>query len=144
MIIDGSRAADRTAALILRYYAALNRGDVDGAMDCVADGVVHDINQGSRETGKTAFRDYLQRTQRSYREEIRDIVVMSVDDGTRAAAEFAVHGVYQANDDGLPPAHGQRYVLFGGAFFAINQGTIARITNYNNRRDLSQQVERAS
>ncbi len=69
---------------------------------------------------------------------------MSVDDGTRAGAEFTVHGVYQANDEGLPPAHGQRYVLSGGAFFAVNQGKIARITNYNNRRDLSQQVERAS
>ena len=92
MIIDGSRAADRTAALILRYFAALNRSDIDGALDCLADGIVHDINQGPRETGKTAFREYLQRTQRSYREEIRDIIVMSVDDGTRASAEFAVHG----------------------------------------------------
>ncbi len=67
MIIDGSRAADRTAALILRYYAALNRGDVDGALDCLADAIVHDINQGARENGKTAFRDYLRRVQRSYR-----------------------------------------------------------------------------
>jgi steroid delta-isomerase-like uncharacterized protein len=143
MIIDGSRAADRTDALILRYFAALNRSDIDGALDCLADGIVHDINQGPRETGKTAFREYLQRMLRSYREEIRDIVVMSVDDGTRAGAEFAVHGVYQASDDGLPAAHGQRYVLFGGAFFAINQGKIARITRYHNQRDLTAQVAKA-
>jgi steroid delta-isomerase-like uncharacterized protein len=144
MIIDGSRAADRTAALILRYYAALNRGDVETALDCLGDGVVHDINQGSREIGKAAFRDYLTRTQRSYREEVRDVVVMSVDDGTRASAEFTVNGVYQSTDDGLPPANGQRYIVAGGAFFAINQGKIARITHYHNTREVNAQVERAS
>ena len=143
MIIDGSRAADRTAALILRYFSALNRGDVDGALDCVAEGIVHDINQGPRETGKIAFRDHLQRMLRSYKEEIRDIVVMSVEDGTRAAAEFAVHGIYQVSDDGLPAANGQRYVLFGGAFFAVNQGKIARITRYHNQRELTAQVQQA-
>jgi steroid delta-isomerase-like uncharacterized protein len=140
MIIDGSRAADRTAALILRFFAARNRGDVDGALDCLADGVVHDINQGAREVGKNAFRDYLQHVQRSYREEVRDICVMSVDDGTRAAAEFTVQGVYQADDDGLPSARGQRYTLPAGAFFAINQGKIARVTRYHNLRELSAQV----
>lgn len=144
MIIDGSRAADRTAALILRYYAALNRGDTEAALDCLGDDVVHDINQGSRETGKIAFRDYLDRTRRSYREDVRDIVVMCVDDGTRASAEFTVSGVYQATDAGLPPANGQRYVVSGGAFFAVNQGKIARITHYHNKRDVNAQVERAS
>jgi steroid delta-isomerase-like uncharacterized protein len=140
MIIDGSRAADRTAALILRFFAARNRGDIDGALDCLADGVVHEINQGAREIGKAAFRAYLQHVQHSYREEVRDICVMSVDDGTRAAAEFTLHGVYQADDDGLPAARGQRYTLSAGAFFAINQGKIARVSRYHNLRELSAQV----
>ncbi|HEX4479963.1 MAG TPA: ketosteroid isomerase-related protein [Rudaea sp.] len=144
MIIDGSRAADRTAALILRYIAARNRGDIEGMLDCVSDDVAHDVNQGAREVGKVAFRAYLERTQRSYREEIRDVVVMSVDDGTRAAAEFAVYGVYQADDAGLPTAHGQRYTLPAGAFFAINQGKIARITHYRNQREFSAQVAQAT
>jgi steroid delta-isomerase-like uncharacterized protein len=143
MIIDGARAADRTSALVLRYYAALNRSDIDGMLDCVAEDIVHDINQGSRETGKTAFRDYLSRVQRSYREEMRDIVVLSIDDGTRAAAEFSVHGVYQATEAGLPPARGQRYVLPGGGFFAINQGKIARVTQYYNLHERTAQVLRA-
>ncbi|MDR3387842.1 MAG: ketosteroid isomerase-related protein [Rudaea sp.] len=143
MIIDGARAADRTSALILRYYAALNRGDIDGMLDCVAEDVVHDINQGARETGKTAYRDYLTRVQRSYREELRDIVVMSIDDGTRAAAEFSVHGVYQATEAGLPPARGQRYTLPGGGFFAIHQGKIARVSHYYNLHERTAQVVRA-
>ena len=140
MIIDGSRAADRTSALILRYVAARNRGDIDSMLDCLSDDVAHDVNNGTRETGKPAFRAYLQKMLGHYREEIRDIVVMSVDDGTRAAAEFSVHGVYQTDDAGLPPAHGQRYTLQGGAFFAINQGKIVRVTHYRNQRDFSAQV----
>jgi len=140
MIIDGSRAADRTAALILRYVAARNRGDIDGMLDCLADDIAHDVNNGVRETGKAAFRAYLTKMQEHYREEIRDVVVMSVDDGTRAAAEFSVHGVYQTDDAGLPPAHGQRYSLQACAFFAVNQGKIARITHYRNQREFSAQV----
>jgi len=140
MIIDGSRAADRTAALILRYVAARNRGDIDGMLDCLSDDIAHDVNNGARQIGKPAFRAYLQNLLQHYREEIRDVVVMSVDDGTRAAAEFSVQGVYQSDDAGLPPAHGQRYTLPAGAFFAINQGKIARITHYRNQREFSAQV----
>ncbi len=141
MIIDGSRAADRTAALILRYVAARNRGDIDGMLDCLSDDIAHDVTNGAREIGKPAFRAYLQRLLQHYREEIRDVVVMSVDDGTRAAAEFSVQGVYQADDAGLPPARGQRYTLPAGAFFSINQGKIARISHYRNQRDFSAQLQ---
>ncbi len=125
MIIDGSRAADRTAALILRYFAALNRGDVDGVLDCLDDDVVHERDTGAREAGKAAFREFVRRAQAAGREEVRDVVVMSVDDGTRAAAEFRVHGV-----DGST----ERYVLGGGAFFTIHQGKIARIAPYRQPR----------
>jgi steroid delta-isomerase-like uncharacterized protein len=143
MIIDGARAADRTSALVLRFCAAYSRGDVDGMLDCVADDVVHDVNQGERESGKAAFRAYLQQHVRSYREEWRDVVVMSIDDGTRAAAEFSVHGVYQNAAPGLPAAQGQRYVLTAGVFFAINQGKIARITPYYNQHDRQAQIARS-
>jgi len=144
MIIDGARAADRTSALVLRFCAAYSRGDVEGMLDCVSDDLMHDVNQGPRESGKAAFRAYLQQHVRSYREEWRDVVVMSIDDGTRAAAEFSVHGVYQNAAPGLPAAQGQRYVLTAGAFFAINQGKIARITPYYNQYDRQAQIARAA
>jgi len=144
MIIDGARAADRTSALVLRFCAAYSRGDVEGMLDCVADDLMHDVNQGPRESGKAAFRAYLQQHVRSYREEWRDVVVMSIDDGTRAAAEFSVHGVYQNAAPGLPTAQGQRYVLTAGVFFAINQGKIARITPYYNQYDRQAQIARAA
>ncbi|HZP66738.1 MAG TPA: ketosteroid isomerase-related protein [Rudaea sp.] len=143
MIIDGARAADRTNALVLRFCTAFSRGDIDAMLDCVADDVVHDINQGEREIGKAALRAYMEQHARRYREDLRDVVVMSIDDGTRAAAEFCVHGVYQGEAPGLPPAQGQRYVLTAGVFFAINQGKIARVTPYYNQHDRQAQIARA-
>ena len=144
MIIDGSRAADRTSALILRFYAAFNRGDVEGMLDCCGDDVVHDINQGTRETGKAAYRAYLQRLLQCYHIELRDIVVMSIDDGTRAAAEFVQHGVYQDNAPGLPAAQGQRYVLPGGGFFSVHLGKIARVAHHYNLQERASQIQRAA
>jgi len=142
MIIDGSRAADRTSALILRFYAAYNRRDVDGMLDCMSDDVVHDVNQGQRETGKAAFRAYIQRILRCYQEELREIVVLCIDDGTRAAAEFVQHGVYQDTEPGLPPARGQRYALPGGGFFSIHLGKIARVAHHYNLHERASQLER--
>jgi steroid delta-isomerase-like uncharacterized protein len=77
---------------------------------------------------------------RCYCEELRDIVVMIAVDGTRAAAEYVVHGCYPADDDGLPPAWGRCYVLPGGAFFTLREGRIARISNYYNIAEWVAQV----
>jgi len=144
MIIDGSRAADRTSALILRFYSAYNRRDIDGMLDCVSDDVVHDLNQGQREVGKAALRAYLQRILRCYSEEVRDIVVLSIDDGTRAAAEFVQHGVYQETEPGLPRARGQQYVLPGGGFFTVHMGKIARVAHHYDRQERASQLERGA
>ena len=126
--------------LVQRYYAAFNRGDWPGMLDCLADDVVHDLNQGSRETGCDAFRDFLARMDRCYSERLEHIVVMASADGTRVAAEYEVHGVYKASDEGLPPARGQRYLLPGGAFFELRDGRIARVSNYYNLQDWLEQV----
>ena len=129
-----------TTELVQRYYDAFNRADWDGMLDCLAVDVVHDLNQGSREHGKRAFREFLARMERSYAETLTDIVVMTSADGHRAAAEYVVHGTYRVTDEGLPDADGQMYVLPGGAFFAIRGGLIARVTNYYNLRDWLAQV----
>jgi len=131
---------DLAIALIERYYAAFNRGDWEGMLACLADDVAHDINQGGREIGKAAFRAFLARMQRCYRETLRDVAIMAQADGTRAAAEYVVHGEYLDADAGLPPARGQRYELPGGAFFAIRDGWIVRVTNYYNLEDWLRQV----
>ncbi|WP_261369969.1 ketosteroid isomerase-related protein, partial [Lysobacter antibioticus] len=131
---------DRATELVLSYYAAFNRGDWDGMLATLADDVAHDLNQGPRETGRAAFAAFLQRMARHYREQLRDVVVMTAPDGARAAAEYVVHGEYLVTDPGLPEARGQRYVLPGGAFFEIADGRIRRVSNYYNLGDWTAQV----
>lgn len=129
-------------ALITRYYAAFNAGDMDTFLSLLTDDVVHDINQGARETGKTAFAAFMERMSRHYREQLVDITVMATADGTRAATEFTVLGEYLTSDEGLPPASGQTYRLLAGAFFDIRDGKVARVTNYYNLEDWLRQVSR--
>lgn len=142
MKIDGTRRQDRAIEVVLAYYAAFNRGDREAMLALLHDEVVHDLNQGARETGKPAFAAFMQRMDASYREQLRDIVVLASQDGDRAAAEYVVHGQYLRDDEGLPPAHGQPYVLPGGAFFDIRDDRIARVSNYYNLQDWIAQVSR--
>ena len=129
-----------TLALIERYYAAFNAGDGAGMLACLSDDVVHDINQGERQSGKAAFAAFLAHMDRCYRERLADIVIMASEDGTRAAAEFVVHGEYLATDEGFPPATGQTYVLPAGTFFAVTNGRIERVSVYYNLADWTAQV----
>jgi steroid delta-isomerase-like uncharacterized protein len=127
--------------LVQAYYAAFNAGDMPAFLDLLAEDVVHDINQGERQVGKATFAAFMDKMNRCYRERLADIVVMQNAAGDRAAAEFVVHGEYLADDEGLPPANGQTYVLPAGAFFEIRDGKVARISNYYNLGDWVAQVD---
>ena len=138
MAVDARAAAIR---LVESYYAAFNAGDMQTFAALLGDDVIHDINQGAREVGKAAFAAFMQRMNGAYRERLTDISVLANDQGTRASAEFVVHGEYLRSDEGLPPARGQNYVLPAGAFFELRNGKVARITNYYNLRHWIAQVE---
>lgn len=140
MSFDPGSPAARAIALVGDYYAAFNRGDRETMLACLADDVAHNINQGGREIGRETFRAFLGRMDSSYRERLEDIVLMADPDGRRVGAEYVVHGEYLADDEGLPPARGQRYVLPGGAFFDVRDGRIARVTNHYNLADWIRQV----
>jgi steroid delta-isomerase-like uncharacterized protein len=126
--------------LIRRYYDAFNAQDMDAFLALLSDDVVHDVNQGRRELGKDVFAAFMERMSRCYREQIVDLCIMTEPEGARAAAEFTVLGTYVTTDHGLPPAKGQTYRLAGGAFFAIRDGKIARVTSYYNLQDWLAQV----
>lgn len=131
---------EATAALIKRYYDAFNRDDHDTMLACLADDVVHDVNQGIRRHGKEQFRAFNARMAHCYAERLEGIVIMTNERGTRASAEFNVLGTYKNTDDGLPPANGQKYALPAGTFFEIRDGRIARVTTYYNLTDWLVQV----
>ena len=129
-----------TEALIRAYYDAFNRGDIEGMLACVADDVVHDVNQGERRVGKERFHAFCARMAHHYKETLEDIVVMVSGDGMRAAAEFNVRGAYLQTETGLPDAKGQGYALPAGTFFAVRNGKIARVTTYYNLTEWIMQV----
>jgi steroid delta-isomerase-like uncharacterized protein len=135
-----TNARSVTLDLLQRYYAAFEAGDRATMLALLSDDVQHDINQGGRESGREAFRAFMERMDRCYEERLSGLTLFASDCGTRGAAEFTVHGRYLAADDGLPPAHGQRYELPAGAFFAVHDGRITRITMYYNLQDWIAQV----
>lgn len=137
---DSPRAA--AEALVRAYYAAFNAGDRAAMCALLAEDVAHDVNQGRRRIGLPAFRAFLAEMDAAYAEQLEDIVVMADASGTRAAAEFVVAGRYLRAEPGLPEARGQAYRLPAGAFLAIRDGRIARVTTYYNLQDWIAQVSR--
>lgn len=129
-----------TTDLIRRYYAAFNAGDHAAMLALLAEDVRHDVNQGKPRLSRALFAEFNAHMARCYREQLTDIVVMASPDGTRAAAEFTVHGTYIATDEGLPQAAGQTYVLAAGTFFAVEGGRITRVTTAYNLNDWIAQV----
>ncbi|BBE72566.1 ketosteroid isomerase-related protein [Oharaeibacter diazotrophicus] len=128
-------AADETIALVRRYFEALDARSIAGVLATLDPEVVHDVNQGGRRIGREAFESFLIHMARCYRETCADLVVFASDDGGRAAAEYTLRGTYEATEDGLPEARGQRYSIAGGSFFAIEDGLIVRVTSYYNLED---------
>jgi len=127
-------------ALVRRYFDSFNSGHLQGMLDCLADDVLHDVNEGGRRRGRALFGTFLQHMERCYREQLKDMVIMAGDVPGRVAAEYVVHGTYVATDEGLPPAKGQTYVLPAGSFFEISNGRISRVTTYYNLRNWIRQV----
>lgn len=129
-----------TRATIEAYYAAFNRGDIEGMLQTLHEDFAHHVNEGTVRRGKAAFADFCRHMSETYRERLDDLVIFSSADGTRGAAEFTVHGAYLKTDPGLPEARGQTYVLPAGAFFALKDGKITRVTTYYNLQDWIRQI----
>lgn len=132
--------AQTAKATVDAYYAAFNAGEAKGMLACVTEDVEHHVNEGGVRKGKPKFEEFCAHMGVSYRETLKDIVVFVSADGTRAAAEFVVHGEYLKTDPGLPEAKGQKYILPAGSFFTLRDGKICRVTTFYNLNDWIAQV----
>lgn len=130
----------QTKALITAYYDAFNRGDTDAMEAMLHEDFEHHVNEGGVRRGRDGFSDFNRHMSETYRESLTDMVIMASDDGTRGAAEFIVNGSYLKTDPGLPEARGQTYRLPAGAFFAVSENRIARVTTYYNLSEWIRQV----
>lgn len=126
--------------IIRAYFDAFNAGDAQGMLALVSDDVEHFVNQGDMRKGRAKFAEFCAHMGVSYQETLQDIIIFVNDDGSRAAAEFTVHGTYLQTDPGLPEARGQSYVLPAGSFFSLRDGKIARVTTCYNLQDWIAQV----
>ena len=129
-----------TKQLIAAYYDAFNRGEPEAMEAMLHDDFEHHVNEGGIRRGKDGFAAFNRHMSETYRENLTDMVIFANEDGSRAAAEFVVNGTYLKTDPGLPEARGQTYLLPAGAFFAIRDGKIARVTTYYNLADWIRQV----
>lgn len=127
-------------ATLARYFAAFNAGDTNAMLAEVTEDISHHVNEGKVRVGKTLFAAFCAHMEHCYKEALADIVIMASEDGTRAAAEFTVHGTYLHTDGDLPAARGQHYVLPAGSFMTLRDGKIARVTTYYNLADWVRQV----
>jgi steroid delta-isomerase-like uncharacterized protein len=119
-----------TFDLINSYYQAFNAGDMNAFLNLLDENVIHDINQGGCQTGKDAFKKFMDHM----------IVIMTSSDGKYASAKFQVEGTYLATDTGFPAAKQQKYALPAGSFFDVANGKITRVTTYYNLPEWLKQV----
>lgn len=136
------RETKMSREVIQSYFEAFNAGDVEGMLALVTDDVEHHVNQGNIRHGKASFAEFLTEMNRAYSEQAEDLVIFVNEDGTRAAAEFTIHGTYKATQEGLPLAAGQTYVLSAGSFFTLTlkEGRITRVSTCYNLTDWLRQV----
>ena len=125
---------------VTAYYAAFNAENPAGMLACVTEAIEHRVNEGGIRLGAAKFAEFCAHMGVSYREQLRDIEIFVNETGTRAAAEFTVHGEYLKTDPGLPEAKGQKYILPAGSFFDLQDGKISRITTFYNLNDWIAQV----
>jgi len=118
--------------IVKAYYDAFNARNWAEMLALVDDNITHEPNQGKPRIGKALFTDFMKHMDDSYSETLKDIVLFSSATEGRIAAEFVVHGRYKKAEEGLPPAHGQTYVLPAAAFLDVKNGKITRVTTYYN------------
>jgi steroid delta-isomerase-like uncharacterized protein len=119
-------------SVLEQYYEAFNAGKWEEMLSLLTEDVVHEVNESPTQTGKSAFRGFLAKMDKSYQEQVVDLFIFSAEGNHRAAAEFFIEGKYLVTDEGLPEAKGQPYRLRVGAFFEFRDGLISRVTNHYN------------
>jgi steroid delta-isomerase-like uncharacterized protein len=118
--------------IVQKYYAAFNDKNWAGMLALVSPEIRHEPNQGEVRVGLEKFTEFLGMMDTSYEETLTDMVFFTEPTGHRIAVEFTVHGMYKQGEEGMPVAHGQRYVLPAAAFVEVSEEKITRVTTFYN------------
>lgn len=121
------------AALVRRYVDRYNANDIEGMLECCADGVIFETvtNPGGslRLTGKDEMRQVIEATMRAFRERRHEVVSILVE-GQRAAAETLFSGVAAA-ELGQNVRPGDHISIRGATIFELRDNRLARICDYS-------------
>lgn len=114
------------------YYNYFNNKDFESMLSLVDDFLRHEPNQSEPRIGKELFNQFLTKMDKSYSENLQNLVFFESETEGKIAAEFFVHGIYKNGENGMPQAKGQGYELPAGAFLEVKNGLITRVTTYYN------------
>lgn len=118
--------------IVQQYYTAFNNKNWAGMLALVDPLIRHEPNQGDVRIGVEKFTEFLGMMDTSYEETLTDMVFFTEPSGKRVAIEFTVNGIYKKGEEGLPEAHGQKYVLPAAAFVEVVDEKITRVTTFYN------------
>ncbi|MBW3096058.1 nuclear transport factor 2 family protein [Pseudohoeflea coraliihabitans] len=131
---------DVTIDLISRFLAAYSARNIDDMLDCFGEDAALDITNSERVIGRRQIRFALAERLKQFEERVGDIVIMTTENGSRAAAEFTLRGRYRSDADELPPASGQDYALAAGVFCEAEDAGLSRLSLRFNPVELRRQV----
>jgi steroid delta-isomerase-like uncharacterized protein len=126
--------------LIQSYYQTFNERDLEGFLKTLHPEVIHDTFLGETEIGVDAFRKYMKMCFDCVKETVRDLKVLSSQDGTDVAVKFTCDGEYIKTVKNYPEARNQKYSVQCHAFFEIRDDLIYRVTSYFNENDWAAQL----
>ena len=119
-------------SLAQQYYEYFNQKNWQGMLSLLHSDIKHESNQGEVRLGIEKFTSFLQKMDECYEEHLTELVYFTEPANQRVAVEFTVNGIYKKADEGLPPAHHQKYVLPAAAFLEMKDDKIIRVTTYYN------------
>lgn len=126
--------------IIKQYYDAILEQSVPNFLNLLSEDVVHEINQGDTEVGKSKFKTFMEQ-QFSYGEiEINDLIILSSQDGKYGFSRYLCSGKHVKNVEGYPPATGQHWKIPVVTYFTINNNKISHVAVYYNQKDWINQV----
>ena len=118
--------------IVKEYYNCFNNKNWNGMLALLDSEIRHEPNQGDPRIGIDLFTDFLKHMDESYEETLTDMVFFTEPNNSRVAVEFVVNGIYKKGEEGLPEAHGQKYILPAAAFLEVKNDKITRVTTYYN------------
>lgn len=126
--------------IVKSYYNNFNNRNWQGMLDIVSDDIVHYPNEGEPRHGKELFAQFLRKMDTAYNEKLTGMIFYTTSDPSKIAVQFTVNGIYKIAEDGLPPAHGQSYVIPAAAFLEIRDGRVRSVTTYYNLQEWIEKV----